>query len=139
MVLSDDRLDALEKMLDEREDRTKERFASMKVAVDAALSAADRAVTKAEDATNKRFEGVNEFRQTLADQAAMLMPRAEYTVQYNALVDRVMIVERRVGTVEDRGLGRASGLSVVGQWLLGGIAIVASMAAVITAVSLIWR
>ena len=31
------RIKALETLLDEREDRTKERFASMKIAVDAAL------------------------------------------------------------------------------------------------------
>ena len=43
------RLVALEKMLDEREDRTKERFSAMKIAVDAALGSADRAVYQGGD------------------------------------------------------------------------------------------
>ena len=83
------RITALEKMLDEREDRTKERFAAMERSVNIAMVASDRAVTKAEDATNKRFEGVNEFRQTLADQASGLMPRNEYTVQHKSLQEKV--------------------------------------------------
>jgi hypothetical protein len=52
-------------------------FLSQKEAVNAALAAADRAVLKAELSTDKRFESVNEFRGTLADQQRMLMPRLE--------------------------------------------------------------
>ena|SRR5580693_1783506 len=52
-------------------------FLSQKEAVNAALAAADRAVLKAELATEKRFEAVNEFRATLADQQRTLMPRSE--------------------------------------------------------------
>ena len=61
------RIEAISILIDEREERTKERFHAMKVAIDAALAAADRAVNKAEQSTEKRFEGVNEFRATLAD------------------------------------------------------------------------
>lgn len=50
-----------------------------------ALNAADKAVTKAEIAAEKRFEGVNEFRATLSDQAMLLMPRTEVV----ALVDNI--------------------------------------------------
>ena len=52
-------------------------FQSQKEAVNAALAAADRAVAKAEVSTEKRFENVNEFRATLADQQRTLMPRSE--------------------------------------------------------------
>lgn len=100
------RVDALEKMLDEREARTKERFAAMDRNVSAALSDADKAVAKAEAATEKRFEGVNEFRQTLADQAARLMPRAEYAVQHEATQDKVADLLRRIGHLEDRAAGK---------------------------------
>src|SRR6185369_5329462 len=44
-------------------------------AVAIAMASADRAVLKAEAAAEKRFEGVNEFRATLSDQAVRLMPR----------------------------------------------------------------
>lgn len=58
-------------------------------AVSAALNAADRAVAKAEIAAEKRFEGTNEFRGQLADQAATLMPRAEAESRIKALADRL--------------------------------------------------
>ena len=56
-----------------------------RIAVDAALSAAKEAVLKAEGASEKRFEGVNEFRQTLADQQRTLMPRAEAELRMASL------------------------------------------------------
>ena len=121
------RINALEKMLDEREDRTKERFISMEKSVITALLTSDKAVSKAESATERRFEGVNEFRKTLADQAAMLMPRSEYNVQHTALMERTAGLERRVGTIEDRGLGKNEGLGFIGQIILGVIALLSAM------------
>jgi hypothetical protein len=52
-------------------------FTAQQNAVNAALTAADRAVLKAESASEKRFDAVNEFRASLADQSRLLMPRAE--------------------------------------------------------------
>jgi hypothetical protein len=67
-------------------------------AVAAALAAADRAVSKAEEAAEKRFDGVNEFRGQLADQASTLMPRAEAEIRL-ANLERFMnqSAGRRVG------------------------------------------
>ena len=113
------RIAALEKLLDEREDRTKERFASMKIAVDAALAAADRAVTKAEIATEKRFEGVNEFRETLRDQASTLLPRSEFDVQHQALEVRLNATVTRVEELARKDW------STVGAYIVGAIGIVA--------------
>ena len=42
-----------------------------------ALDASKEAIIKAEVATEKRFEGVNEFRAQLSDQARTFMPRTE--------------------------------------------------------------
>jgi hypothetical protein len=64
-------------------------FLSQKEAVNAALAAADRAVLKAELASEKRFESVNEFRGTLADQQRTLMPRAEAEAVIKALETRL--------------------------------------------------
>jgi hypothetical protein len=50
---------------------------SIQTATQAALDAADKALTKAEQASEKRFEGVNEFRATLQDQASRFVTRAE--------------------------------------------------------------
>lgn len=54
-----------------------------------ALEAAKEAVNKAEVATEKRFEGVNEFRAALGDQASRLMPRSETEVRLQGLAERV--------------------------------------------------
>ena len=61
------------------------RFQDLDAKTTLALAAADKAVTKAEIATEKRFEGVNEFRSTLADQAARLMPREEAMSKFENL------------------------------------------------------
>jgi hypothetical protein len=56
---------------------TKERFESSERAINAALAAAKEANLKSEVSTEKRFEGVNEFRGQLKDQAATFITRAE--------------------------------------------------------------
>ncbi len=127
------RLDALERMLDEREDRTKERFVNMDRAVLAALAAAEKAVTKAEVATEKRFEGVNEFRETLRDQAATLLPRVEYQVQHKSLADLVAFNANRLDAMDNGIRGKKEGLGLVGQIGLGLMAIISAAAAIASA------
>lgn len=129
------RLVALEKMLDEREERTKERFTAMDRSVSAALASSDKAISKAETATEKRFDGVNEFRDTLRDQAATLLSRSEYLIQHKALEARFTQIEDKVLTIENRTIGKREGLSFVGQIVLGAIALGATSAAFITAFS----
>lgn len=51
------------------EKRSDARFEAMKATVETAFSTAQTAIDKAEEATEKRFEGVNEFRAALSDQA----------------------------------------------------------------------
>jgi hypothetical protein len=81
-------------------------------AVNAALLAADRAVAKAEVATDKRFEGVNEFRAALADNARLMMPRAEAERAFAALGEKVDAVTKVLASNADRGIGLHQG------WLL---------------------
>lgn len=64
-------------------------FLAQKEAVNAALASADRAVSKAELASEKRFESVNEFRATLADQQRTLMPRSESEANNRALSEKL--------------------------------------------------
>jgi len=65
------------------------RFIDSERAVQAALAAAEKATLLANSSAEKRFEGVNEFRGQLSDQARTFMTRNEYSVQYQALVDTV--------------------------------------------------
>jgi len=76
------RLTALSKLSDTR-------FKHQEEMVRVALSAAKEAVTKAEVATEKRFESVNEFRQTLSDQTSSFIPRAEFLAMHKAMEDKI--------------------------------------------------
>lgn len=66
-----------------------QRFDNVIEATKNALAAADRAVTKAEGATEKRFEGVNEFRNTLSDQQRTFVPRNEIEILIRGLNDKI--------------------------------------------------
>lgn len=93
-------------------------LAAQKEAVAAALTAADRALLKAEAASEKRFEGVNEFRATLSDQAQLLMPRGEAQTLIRGLAEQVSELRDRVNRSEGKGSGYgaswAIALAVIG-------------------------
>ncbi len=76
-------------------------------AVTTALLSADRAVVKAETAAEKRFESVNEFRSTLADQAATLIPRAEAEARFSLLGEKLAPLASFVSRVEHETLATA--------------------------------
>lgn len=57
------------------EKRSDARFDQMKEMVDTAFSSSQKAIEKAEMATERRFEGVNEFRAQLSDQATRFVTR----------------------------------------------------------------
>lgn len=89
-----------------------------------ALAASDRATSKAEAAAEKRFEGVNEFRGTLADQQRTLMPRLEYEVQHKALDEKLGSINKslndkidglNVTTIskQSKDLGQREGIGMV--------------------------
>lgn len=65
---------------------------SLEKASETALATANTAVQKAESAAEKRFESVNEFRNTLSDQQRNLMPRSEVTVTIEALENQIASV-----------------------------------------------
>lgn len=78
-------------------------------AVQAALAAADRAVSKAELAADKRFEGVNEFRGTLADQQRTLMPRSEVEVLMRSMYEKLNTLEKIVEAARAERVGLKGG------------------------------
>ena len=101
-------------VLDERDRRYRERFESQGKAIDTALIA-----------TERRFEGVNEFRKTLSDQAGTFATRD----QVEALRTLMAAMAARL----DRQEGRSTGLGAGWGYL------VAAAGVVIAVVSLIIR
>ena len=129
-------------MMSEAEKRNGQRFDAQQMAVKtamdaaekavtAAMAAAEKAVTKAEVASERRFESVNEFRKALTDQTNTFLPRVEYRTSHESMVDRVNQNTERISQLETSGISKAKGISIVGEFVLGGFAILASIAAVI--------
>ncbi len=126
-------LAALRQVLDERDQRYSQRAASQDAAVKNALETSEKAITKAEGATERRFEGVNEFRQTLADQATTLMPRAEYSAQHKALEDKVDASEKRINELQSTQisiLARGSGVKEIWSYVIAIIGLIIAVVAV---------
>ncbi len=126
-----DRLERQERVVDQRfaqmKEQLDERYATQTKALDkafdasaeavqVALSNAEKATQKAEAAAERRFDSVNEFRQTLSDQALSFLTRAEYDAAHGALADRVTTSAERMTGLElrltsrlDTGQGTAAG------------------------------
>lgn len=110
------RFDDMERLLDERA-RAQGR------AMEAALAAAEKAVGKAEKAGEKRFDSVNEFRQTLTDQAGTFVTRKEADAVHAAILDRLGELADRLNKAE----GRAAGASQTVGLLLAVATVVISI------------
>jgi len=123
--------DLIKELLFERDKRYEQRYADIVTAFNAglaaqketthasmraqqestnlALAAADRAVSKAEVAAERRFESVNEFRNTLSDQQRTLMPRAEAENRLGALAEKIGVLEGFRTETLSRGMGTKEG------------------------------
>ena len=112
-VQADERDRRYEQRFDERDRRYEQRFIAQQNAVLQALDSAKEAVVKAETATEKRFEGVNEFRAQLADQARELMPRKETENLMTTIADRVLVLERKSDTEQGRTLGASATIAII--------------------------
>jgi hypothetical protein len=69
---------------------------AQRAAIDAALVSADRATSKAEAANDARFASVNEFRQTLSDQASLFITRKETESLIQRNTERIQEVTTRM-------------------------------------------
>ena len=88
--------------------------------VQLALASAEKAITKAETATEKRFEGVNEFRQALSDQAGTFVTNDKLDGKIGALAAEV----RGLSTAVSRML--ISLLLTIVTVLIGALVVVAT-------------
>lgn len=104
------------------------RFDSLKEASSSALNAASLAVAKAEMAAEKRFESVNEFRSTLADQQRNLMPRSEVDVMFKSMVEKITTLEKQI----DRLLAERQGIKGGWGYAVGMIGVILTLGSLIT-------
>jgi len=81
-------------VIDKLDEKIEQRFASVK-----------EAVTKAEAATERRFEGVNEFRNTLSDQQRTFLPRKEYEATMSSIDSKINEVGKKVDKLDSMKAG----------------------------------
>lgn len=116
-------------IMDERDTRYQQRFDAQQLGLTDALKAAEKAVVKAEVATDKRFEGVNEFRETLSDQANTFMTRHEYSAAHDALVEKVEAIAK----IQDNAVGHSQGLTAGWGYLVAAVGLAVAIVTVIIA------
>jgi hypothetical protein len=112
----DAKLKDLSDLAYERDRRYEQRFTDSAKAVDAALAAAKEAVIKAETATEKRFESVNEFRQTLSDQTRHFITREVFDTKLDLVLTNIQGLKE--GRANDSG-ARLVRADLLG-YLIGG-------------------
>lgn len=85
-----------------------------------------KAIEKAEASVDRRLEGMNEFRASLADQAGRLMPRAEADNRFSGINEQLKDISSRI----DRQEGRGSGLNAGWGYLVGAVGLLAGLIAI---------
>lgn len=105
--------DYIERVVSEHERRNYERFASLEALIEARLQALALAVEKQERAYNARFEGVNEFRQSLDDTVKRSVTRESVDVRFDELMRRVSRLENENANRTGQAIGYAAGVGLV--------------------------
>lgn len=100
-------------LIDANDKNYNQRFENVIQATTAALNAADRAVNKAEFASEKRFDAVNEFRATLADQQRNLMPRNEVEILIKGLNEKIDSLNITTISRQSKDTGQKEGIGIV--------------------------
>lgn len=100
-------------LMRETDRRYEERFIAQEKAAKDTLTATKEAILKAEAAAEKRFEGVNEFRQTLSDQASTFMPRIEAVQRADNNTEKIIDLSSRLDRMQGHTLGISTGWAVL--------------------------
>ena len=102
-------VDTLRQYVDQRmvdqEKAMEKAFVAQEKAVASAFEASNTAIVKSEMASEKRFESVNEFRQTLSDQAASFLPRAEADRVTTSNAEKIQSLADRLNRIEAQDAG----------------------------------
>lgn len=105
-----------------------QRFENVIQATSNALLASDRAVSKAEGASEKRFDAVNEFRATLADQQRTLIPRSEVEIIVKSINEKIDALNAILISRQGQSEGQREGMGTI-------VAIAGVVSAVVAIVS----
>jgi hypothetical protein len=110
--------------LDDRamlDDRAREQ----KHAIELALAGLDRAVSKAEVAVDKRFDSVNEFRQTLSDQARDFASNQAVDIRFGTAFEKLAGLDSSVRAIQAKESGFNAAWVVVFSLIVAGSAVAA--------------
>lgn len=99
---------------------------SLEEKIDQRFQSTKEAVDKAEITTEKRFENTNEWRKSYEDLIRTNVPRKEYEVGHERLLDRVSNVERKLEKIENI----KEGANIVWAYILAGVSFVAAIVSV---------
>jgi hypothetical protein len=100
-----------------------------------AFAASEKAIFKAETANEKRFESVNEFRQTLTDQTASFMPRAQVEALLVNLNDKIVAISSRMDRSEAAKTGSSTGITQGWGYAVGVIGLILSLLGIMSFVA----
>src|ERR1700734_257692 len=103
----------LSRIVEDLDKRLQIALKSVEQTAAAAQASSERATNKAETAMEKRFDGVNEFRQTLGDQATRFITRAEVDQRMAASDKETAGVVSRLDRIEAKGLGLQAGWGIL--------------------------
>lgn len=98
----------------------------------AAMTAAEKAIMKSDAATEKRFDSVNEFRQTLSDQAADFLSRKEYEANHKSLEEKFIGAMDRIAKIETQKETKTEGMNFTGAIIIGAFAVLSAIGNVVT-------
>ena len=96
----------LSRIVEDLDKRLQIALKSVEQTAAAAQASSERATNKAETAMEKRFEGVNEFRQTLGDQASKFITRAEVEARMMSSDKETAGVVSRLDRIEATAMGK---------------------------------
>jgi hypothetical protein len=125
LSIINERSKAVEQRFVDKERADAQRVDVQEKANNARFDAQEKAVIKAETAAEKRFDSVNEFRNTLKDQQITLMPRSEAMAVLKAMDDKIQGIDARVSQIVSRseGAGWLWGIICGTGGLLAGIVV----------------
>lgn len=120
-----ERVDALDKLMSARFVTVEAMMMHTAEKVALALQASQTAIDKSDQADEKardrlaedmqnRFSSVNEFRQTLSDQASTFVPRAEFQTMKEKHAEDMAGLKERLDKAEGKTLGSTGVLAAIG-------------------------
>jgi len=98
----------------------------------AQLQSLEQSSVKTAATLEKRFEGVNEFRQALSDQAATFLSRNEFNAQYQSLATQMQATIERLTTLEQREAGKKEGLGAISSAILGVFVAISALTSLVS-------